>query len=67
MADNTTTIAALEALLNAGVLEGQVDGQRVRFASTADIRKRIAELTRTDDTLTERRPAAASIDLSGTF
>lgn len=65
MADNTTKIEQLEAILDAGALEGSVDGQRVRFASFAEIRKRIQELQDADDTQTGRRPRAANIKLTG--
>lgn len=65
MADNSTTIAQLEEILNAGVLEGQVDGQRVKFNSSAEIRKRIRELQANDDTQRGRRPVSSTINLGG--
>jgi len=64
MADNTTELARLRAILNSGATEVFVDGQKVKVDPSA-VRLRIRELVATDDTETVKRPRASSIDLSG--
>jgi hypothetical protein len=59
--DLAATIAQLEALLDAGALEGQVDGQRVRFAGPDEIRRRIRELYESDTATRGQRPASYSL------
>lgn len=63
MANNTTEIAEIEAILNAGVSSGTVDGQSVSYDLPA-LRKRLRELKDSDDTAT-KRPTSLKIDLSG--
>ncbi|AMV16589.1 phage head-tail joining protein [Planctomyces sp. SH-PL14] len=66
MADRTAEIAVLEALLNSGALETEVQGRRIKFASHADLRKRIIELRAESEGRT-RRPRAAQIYMGGLF
>lgn len=63
MADYSTEIAELEAILQAGASSVVVDGQSVTY-DLKQIRRRLRELKAADDTAT-KRPVALSIDLSG--
>lgn len=66
MPDNSTKIADLEAILDAGATAGNVDGQQVSFASHDQIRRRINELKAADDDLASTaRSTFNTIDLSG--
>lgn len=60
MATIEEQIAALEAILNAGVTSASVDGQTVTY-DLAQVRKRLKELTRSNDP--SKNPTVASIDL----
>lgn len=65
MADNSVKIAELEAILQAGASRVVVDGHDVTY-DFAEIRRQLAELKRTDDTLgTTARTAFNAIDMSG--
>lgn len=63
MADYSTEIAELEAILQAGATSVTVDGQTVNYDLT-QVRRRLRELKQLDDTAT-KRPSALSINLSG--
>lgn len=65
MADYTSEIAALEAILNAGTSRVSVDGMAAEYDLTA-VRKRLAELKALDDSqraFGNVRPAASTIRL----
>lgn len=64
MADYSTEIARLEAILNAGAKSVTTDGQKVDYDFDA-IRKRLAELRALDDNSLPKRPRAANIRLTG--
>jgi len=53
MADYATQIAELEAILDAGASEVMVDGVKVRY-DLAQVRKRLVELKRRQQTSTRR-------------
>lgn len=65
MANRSTEIAVLEALLNSGSLETEVQGRRMKFAIPADIRRRIVELRNESEGGRKRRPVSAQIFLGG--
>jgi len=64
MADNSVEIAKLEAVLNSGAETMTVDGMTVRV-DIRQLRQRLRELRAADDTHRFKRPAVASVDLSG--
>lgn len=66
MPDNSAQIAALQAILNAGVRQGAVDGQQATFDPDS-IRRRIAELQREDTTDHTKRPRISTIDMRVAF
>jgi hypothetical protein len=66
VADYSTEITALEAILNAGTSSVSVDGMRVQH-DLDSVRKRLAELKAKDDSTVaqgKRRPASATIKLN---
>ena len=66
MADNTAAIARLQAMLDTGATTAVIDGVTLTVDPKA-IRKRIRELTLSDDAYdgTNPRPAFTAIDLTG--
>jgi len=64
MADNSTKIATLQAVLDTGATTMTVDGITVAV-DHASIRKRIAALREADPTLNHARPRASKINLGG--
>jgi hypothetical protein len=66
VADYSTEIAALEAILNAGTSSVSVDGMRVQH-DLESVRKRLAELKALDDSIVaqgKRRPPSARVKLN---
>jgi hypothetical protein len=63
MADNSTAIAEIEAILNTGVSSATVDGQAVTY-DLDQLRRRLRELKASDDDAT-KRPTSLKINLSG--
>ncbi len=64
MADHSTRIAEIQSILRAGARQVVVDGQSVTY-DFPSLRKELRQLMAEDDTHRGRRPAAASINLSG--
>lgn len=65
MADYSSEIAQLEAILNAGTSSVSVDGMSARY-DLAEVRKRLAELKALDDmqrAMGRARPVASTIRL----
>lgn len=63
MPDNTTRIAALRAILEAGVTSTTVDGTSVAI-DLAQVRLELNRLVRTDSASQLRRPRLSSVNLS---
>ena len=64
MPDNSTEIAKLEAILDAGASAMTTDGQSVTW-DLDKVEKRLRELRSSDNTYSGTRPVATQIDLSG--
>lgn len=62
MAKNTARIAELREILRSGVVEDEVDGQRVKYDHDS-IRRELRELEREDNP--GKRPVCASVNLGG--
>lgn len=64
MADNTTRIAEIQAILRAGVRTVANDGTSITY-DFAELRKELRQLMQEDDTQKGRRPAISRIKLQG--
>lgn len=64
MADNSTEIAQIEAILRSGVAEVIVDGQKTRYDFEA-LRAELRRLRAEDDTLKGTRPTVLRMKLKG--
>jgi len=70
VADNTSKIAELEAILYSGVLQGTVDGVTVRYHSATQLKSIIDGLKRDDTTgtvTTKRRLTRIHLNNGGQF
>lgn len=64
MADNTSKIAAIRAILEAGVSTVNIGGEQVSYDFDA-LRRELRRLEAEDDTARARRPPISRIDLGG--
>lgn len=70
MADNTSQIAAHEALINSGASSVTTDGQTTNFVSPADLRKALVEAVNKDDHTNARgraRPPVMRVKFNGIY
>lgn len=64
MADNSTRIAEIEAILRSGVTQVSNDGTSITH-NFPELRKELRRLKAEDDTHKGKRPSAVQFDLSG--
>lgn len=67
MADKSTEIAALEAILDSGARQVTVDGVTTSFSDATQIRKRIRELQVETDGDQRRKPRVSTINLGAAW